>query len=213
MTTTQEMQGAYAAMARQARGERVPGGSLAGKAVRQPAPPEEGELKPTPHEIDGPYFRLGAPPRSNLLEPGDKAELILSGRVLNTQGTPIPNAIVNIWSSDGVGNYDMVGYKYTGYVFTDDQGRYEFTTIIPGCYFPRDAKHLHVKVQGVSSPVTTQLYIEGEPGNEDDAYFTPELLVRCTIDDNGTKHGTFDFVIRQVTEKENVTPESLAARV
>jgi protocatechuate 3,4-dioxygenase beta subunit len=98
-------------------------------------------------------------------------------------------------------------------VFTDDQGRYEFTTIIPGCYFPRDAKHLHVKVQGVSSPVTTQLYIEGEPGNEDDAFFRPELLVRCTIDDNGTKHGTFDFVIRQVTEKENVTPESLAARV
>src|SRR5215471_10607635 len=102
MTTTQEMQGTYAAMARQARGKRVPGGSLAGKAVRQPAPPEEGELKPTPQEIDGPYFRLGAPPRSNLLETGDKAELILSGRVLNTQGTPIPNAMVNIWTSDGV---------------------------------------------------------------------------------------------------------------
>jgi hypothetical protein len=30
---------------------------------------------------------------------------------------------------------------------------------------------------------------------------------------DGSKRGTFDFVIRQVTEKENVTPESLAARV
>jgi len=229
MTTTTEMQGgAYSAIAAQmaraaeaaggaasavARGERVPGGSLAGKAVPQPAPAQPGELKPTPQEIDGPYFRLGAPMRSNLLEPGDKPEIVLSGRVLNTKGTPIPNAVVNIWSSDAVGNYDMVGYKYTGYVFTDSEGRYEFTTIIPGCYFPRDAKHIHVKVQGVSSPVTTQLYIEGEPGNEDDPFYSDEVLVRCTTDANGTKHGTFDFVIRQVTERENVTPESLAARV
>jgi len=210
---TEEMQGAYTAMGAIARGERVPGGSLAGKAVRQPEPAQPGELKPTPTEIDGPYFRLGAPMRSNLLEPGDKPELVLSGRVLNEKGNPIPQAIVNIWSSDAVGNYDMLGYKYTGFVLTDDDGRYEFTTIIPGCYYPRDAKHIHVKVQGVSSPWTTQLYIEGEPGNEDDAFYTEELLVRCTTDENGTKRGTFDFVIRQVTERENVTPESLAARV
>ncbi|MBV9577282.1 MAG: dioxygenase [Chloroflexi bacterium] len=193
--------------------ERAPGGSLAGKTVFQQAPPEPGELKPTPQEIDGPYFRLGAPQRSNLLEPGDRPELILSGRVLNQKGTPIPNAVVNLWSSDAAGNYDMVGYRYTGFVVTDAEGRYEFTTIVPGCYFPRDAKHIHMKVQGVSSPVTTQLYIEGEPGNEEDAFYTPECLVRCTVDADGTKHGSFDFVIRQVTERENVTPESLAARV
>ena len=208
--TNQEAQSATAAIA---RGERVPGGSLAGKTVRQPAPPGPGELKQTPHEIEGPYFRLGAPMRSNLLEPGDKPELVLSGRVLNETGKPIPGAVVNVWSSDAVGNYDMLGYKYTGYVLTDEDGRYEFTTIIPGCYEPRDAKHLHVKVQGVSSPLTTQLYIEGEPGNEDDAYYSPDLLVRCTPDANGTKRGTFDFVLKQVTERENVTPESLAARV
>ena len=208
--TNQEAQSATAAIA---RGEKVPGGSLAGKTVRQPAPPGPGELKQTPHEIEGPYFRLGAPMRSNLLEPGDKPELVLSGRVLNETGKPIPGAVVNVWSSDAVGNYDMLGYKYTGYVLTDEDGRYEFTTIIPGCYFPREAKHIHVKVQGVSSPITTQLYIEGEPGNEDDAYYSPDLLVRCTPDANGTKRGTFDFVLKQVTERENVTPESLAARV
>jgi protocatechuate 3,4-dioxygenase beta subunit len=181
--------------------------------VSQPAPPGPGELKQTPREIEGPYFRLGAPMRSNLLEPGDKPELVLSGRVLNEKGKPIPRAVVQLWSSDAQGNYDMVGYKYHGYVFADDQGRYEFTTIIPACYEPRDAKHLHVRVQGVSSPITTQLYIEGEPGNEDDAYYSPELLVHCTTDANGTKHGSFDFVVKQVTERENVTPESLAARV
>jgi protocatechuate 3,4-dioxygenase beta subunit len=181
--------------------------------VRQPDPPAPGELTQTPREIEGPYFRLGAPMRSNLLEPGDKPELVLSGRVLNEKGTPIPSAVVALWSSDAKGDYDMVGYKYHGYVFTDEQGRYEFTTIIPGCYQPREAKHLHVKVQGVSSPITSQLYIEGEPGNELDDYFAPELEVRCLPDANGVKHGTYDFVIKQVTERENVTPESLAARV
>jgi protocatechuate 3,4-dioxygenase beta subunit len=193
--------------------ESIVKGSRAGTAVRQPDPPGPGELRQTPTEIEGPYFRLGAPERSNLLAPGDKPELALSGRVLNEKGTPIPGAVVNLWSSDAVGNYDMVGYKYHGYQITDAEGRYEFTTIIPGCYEPRDAKHLHVKVQGNSSPITTQLYIEGEPGNEEDDFYSSELLVKCTSDPNGTKHGDYDFVIKQVTERENVTPESLAARV
>jgi len=189
-------------------------GIKAGATVRQPEAPKPGELQQTPREIEGPYFRLGAPNRSNLLEPGDKPELVLTGRVLNERGTPIPNAIVALWSSDAAGNYDMLGYRYHGWQTTDSAGRYEFTTIIPGCYEPREAKHLHVRVQGVSSPVTTQLYIEGEPGNEADDYYAPELLVRASAPDaNGTKHGSYDFVLKQVTERENVTPESLAARV
>ncbi len=188
-------------------------GSRAGVTVRQPEPPAPGELQQTPREIEGPYFRLGAPERSNLLEPGDKPELVLTGRVLNEKGTPIPGAVVNLWSSDAAGNYDMIGYRYHGYQVTDAQGRYEFTTIVPGCYQPRDAKHLHVKVQGNSSPITTQLYVAGEPGNEEDDFYSSDLLVECTVDANGTKHGSYDFVVKQVTEKENVTPESLTARV
>jgi Grx4 family monothiol glutaredoxin len=69
-----------------------------------------------------------------------------------------------------------------------------------------------IKTYG-SWPTIPQLYIEGEPGNEDDPFYAPECLVHCTVDANGTKHGTFDFVLKQVTERENVTPESLAARV
>src|SRR5687767_12886765 len=98
-------------------------GSRAGVTVRQPEPPKPGELQQTPREIDGPCFRLGAPERSNPLEPGGKPELVLAGRVVNEKGTPIPRAIVNLWSSDAVGNYDMIGYRYHGYQFTDAQGR------------------------------------------------------------------------------------------
>ncbi|MBO0692974.1 MAG: hypothetical protein J2P58_08760, partial [Acidimicrobiaceae bacterium] len=136
-----------------------------------------------------------------------------SGRVLNERGKAIANAIVQLWSSDSAGNYDMIGHRYHGYVKTDAEGRYRFTTIIPGCYFPRQAKHFHVKVQGNSRPITTQLYVEGEPGNEDDPFYDESVLVRCTIDADGVKHGTYDFVVKQVTREENVTPESLAAVV
>jgi protocatechuate 3,4-dioxygenase beta subunit len=180
--------------------------------VLQAPPPEPGELTPTPQEIEGPYFRLGAPQRSSLIEPGDKPELVIAGRVLTEKGAPIRGAIVNFWSSDAVGNYDMVGYRYHGWVVTDGEGRYEVTTILPGCYDPRKARHVHVKVQGDSSPVTTQLYIDGEPGNEDDEFYTPELVIPWTEDAGGVRHGVFDFVIRQVTDEENVTPESLALR-
>lgn len=190
------------------------GGSMAHKMVPQPAPPAAGDLRQTPAEIEGPYFRLGAPERSNLLEPGDKPELVLSGRVLNEKGTPIPGAVVQIWGSDAEGNYDMVGYRYHGFVRTDAEGRYEFTTIVPGCYEPRKASHIHVKVQGDSRPVTTQLYVEGEPGNEDDPWYDESVLVRCNLDAEGTRHGTYDFVVKQVThEEDNVTAESVAARV
>jgi catechol 1,2-dioxygenase len=180
--------------------------------VRETPPPGPGELQQTPQEIEGPYFRLGAPHRSSLLEPGDKPEIILTGRVLNEKGTPIAGAVVQFWSCDKRGDYDMVGYRYTGYVMTDAAGRYEVTSIIPGCYQPRKAKHFHVKVQGISRPITTQLYIEGEPGNTDDEYYHPALLVPCTTDGDGVRHGTFDFVIQQVTDDENVTRESLASR-
>ena len=67
--------------------------------------------------------------------------------------------------------------------------------------------------QAISRPVTTQLYLEGEPGNTDDEYYHTALLVPCTVGDDGVKRGTYDFVIQEITEDENVTPETLAARV
>src|SRR6476659_10093827 len=106
--TTQDLRSTTAAAASEAP---AAGGSRAGTTVPQPPPPGPGELRQTPREIEGPYFRLGAPMRANLLEPGDKPELVLTGRVLTERGTPIPGAVVNLWSSDAVGNYDMIGYR------------------------------------------------------------------------------------------------------
>ena len=139
---------------------------------------------------------------------------MLTGRVLNEKGKPIPDAVVDLWIVRRCRQLRhgrlqvprLPAHRRRGPLRVHDASSRAATS-------RASAKHLHVKVQGDSQPITTQLYIEGEPGNEDDHYYSSELLVRATEDANGTKHGTFDFVIKQVTERENVTPESLAARV
>jgi protocatechuate 3,4-dioxygenase beta subunit len=172
-------------------------------------------LLPLTHsQIEGPYFRLGAPRRESLIEPGISGErLLLSGRVLNPQGKPIAGAYVNFWMSDDEGNYDMLGHHLHGYTVTDADGRYQMEMIEPACYEPRQAKHIHVKVQGDSRMLTTQLFLSDDEGRLRDRWFLPELEIDVQQKPDGAKFGTFDFVITQVTEKDNVTRESLAGRV
>jgi protocatechuate 3,4-dioxygenase beta subunit len=168
----------------------------------------------TPSQIEGPYFRLGAPRRDSLLEPGITGEhLFLSGRVTTPKGTPIPNAVLHFWLSDDQGNYDMVGYLLQGYTVSDGQGRYQMEMIVPACYEPRQAKHVHVKVQGVSRTLTTQLFFSNDEDRLRDRWYMKELEIEVVDSPSGGKQGTFDFVIEQVTEKENVTAATLAARV
>ncbi|MBV8084606.1 MAG: intradiol ring-cleavage dioxygenase [Chloroflexi bacterium] len=170
-------------------------------------------LSLTPSEIEGPYYKLNSPERSELAPPGAKGQRVrITGRVLTQDGKPMPHAVLDFWSSDGeIGDYDMAGYAFRGHVIADGAGRYAVETIIPACYEPRHAKHLHVKVQGVSRSLTTQLYFSGEAGNREDRYFHDELEIQLAADRAGVKQGTFDFVLPTLTRKENVTAESLAA--
>src|SRR5438105_5272840 len=175
---------------------------------------ETDELTLTPTQIEGPYYKVGSPKRSTLIEPGiTGTPLVLTGQVLNERGKPIPGAVLDFWQSDVRGNYDMVGNTLRGHVFTDHEGRYSLETIVPACYEPRQARHIHVKVQGVSRPYTTQLYFSDDENRVKDNFYMKELEVQMEDLANGSKRGTYNFVIRQVTEQENVTPESLAARV
>jgi protocatechuate 3,4-dioxygenase beta subunit len=133
--------------------------------------------------------------------------------VLNPQGKPIRDAIVNFWMSDDEGNYDMLGHHLHGYTVTDADGRYRMEMIEPACYEPRQAKHIHVKVQGVSRMLTTQLFLSDDEGRLRDRWYLPELEVKVEEASDGSKQGAFDFVIEQVTEKDNVTRQSLDGRV
>src|SRR5579864_2977305 len=164
---------------------------------------ESTQLALTPTQIEGPYYKIGSPQRSSLIEPGiTGTRLLLIGRVLNERGTPIPHALVDFWQSDERGNYDMLGTLLRGHVFTDAEGRYELETIVPACYQPRQARHIHAKVQAVSRPYTTQLYFSDDADRVKDEFYKKELEVQVEALPDGRKRGTFDFVIRQVTEEE-----------
>src|ERR1700694_3086673 len=100
------------------------------------------ELTLTPTQIEGPYYKIGSPHRSSLLEPGiTGTRLVSQGRVLTPLGMPIPGAVLDFWQSNDVGNYDMVGNLLRGHVFTSADGTYNLETIVPACYEPRQAMH------------------------------------------------------------------------
>lgn len=91
----------------------------------------------------GPYYWEGAPEAAAAganLAVGVKGEpTYYSGRVLSSDGKPIAGAILDIWSGDGEGTYDMqmegdVGMKARGRIRTDAQGRYSFRSIKPEYY-------------------------------------------------------------------------------
>ena len=50
--------------------------------------------------------------------------------------------------------------------------------IVPACYEPRQAKHVHVKVQPVSRPLTTQLYFSDDVERVKDAFYNPVLDIQ-----------------------------------
>jgi protocatechuate 3,4-dioxygenase beta subunit len=119
---------------------------------------------PTPEDIEGPFYKPGAPLKASLAEAGSKAEkLIVSGLVLSMSGCkPLAGIRLDFWHADDKGAYDHSGFRYRGVVETDAQGRYRLETNLPPPYMGRP-RHIHVKTQAKGGPVlTTQLYFPGE---------------------------------------------------
>ena len=75
---------------------------------------------PTPADIEGPFYKTGAPARSSLIELGSKAEkLVLTGQVLSADCKPLAGVTLDLWHADASGAYDNAGYRYRGIVTTD----------------------------------------------------------------------------------------------
>ncbi|MCF6476731.1 dioxygenase [Nonomuraea sp. MG754425] len=161
-----------------------------------------GPLTPTPYcddgddptipQTEGPYFKPNSPQRAVL--PGVGTPLTVSGYVFGLACQPLANVLLDFWQADNNGAYDNVTYNFRGHQYTNAQGAFKLTTIVPGLY-PGRTRHIHVKAQAPGRPVlTTQLYFPGEPRNNTDTIFDPRLLMNVrTV---GTaKEATFDFVL------------------
>ncbi len=151
----------------------------------------------TESTVLGPFYWEGAPemPLGSNLAVGVKGEpAFYSGRVLSSDGTPLEDAILDIWSGDGDGNYDMQirgesGMKARGRIRTDREGRYWFRSIKPTYYpvptdgpvgrmlrkmkrHPNRPGHIHMIVSARGhSPVTTHLFVAGSEYLDSDAVF------------------------------------------
>jgi protocatechuate 3,4-dioxygenase beta subunit len=156
---------------------------------------DDGDDEPTIAQTEGPYYTPNTPERTSFLEEGITGmNLLLNGFVLRTDCAPIARALVDFWHCDDAGVYDNAGYRLRGHQFTDEQGRYQLATIVPGLY-PGRTRHIHVKVQAPNQPVlTTQLYFPDEAANTRDGIFHPSLLVAMSENAQGM-NALFNFVL------------------
>lgn len=110
---------------------------------------------PTTAQTEGPYFRPNSPRRTSLVGPGTPGvPLTVRGYVFGRSCRPIANALLDFWQADTNGAYDNSGFGFRGHRFSDAQGAFKLTTIVPGLY-PGRTRHIHVKVQAPNRPVLT----------------------------------------------------------
>lgn len=151
----------------------------------------------TEYTILGPFHRPGAPefPSGGNIAgdiPGEP--VVLRGRVLAPDGAPVSQARLDVWQADAEGFYDLqrpdlTGATLRGVFHTDADGNYCFRSIKPAPYpIPQDGPvgqmlramrrspyrpaHIHfiVSAQGYQ-PVTTELFVEGDPYLDSDPVF------------------------------------------
>lgn len=143
------------------------------------------ERPPTPHMTEGPFYPTVFPKDidadlTRVAGHGRGAEgtvLEVAGRIVDRAGRPRAGARVEIWQCDAFGRYHHVGeprgsgdpgFQGFGAVTADAEGRYAFRTIKPVAY-PGRTPHIHFAVdEGGKRRVTSQMFVEGEPGNERD---------------------------------------------
>ncbi len=107
--------------------------------------------------------------------------IILSGRVLDEDGRPVPNTLLEVWQANAAGRYlhkvDQhdapldPNFSGSGHTMTDSEGRYRFITIRPGAYPWRNhanawrPAHMHFSLFGpaFATRLVTQMYFPGDP--------------------------------------------------
>ncbi len=144
----------------------------------------------TPQDMEGPFYKPGAPLRANLAEAGSTAgRMLLTGFVRSAECKPLAGVSLDFWHADDKGEYDNSGYRYRGIVSTDSQGRYRLETNLPPPYMGRP-RHIHVRLQRLGGRVlTTQLYFPGEARGANSA-----LVVKMERRADG-RTASYDFVI------------------
>lgn len=145
-----------------------------------------GKLGQTPSQTVGPYFamRIATGDEWRLAVPDGARRIVITGRVLDGDGEPVPDALVETWQANPEGRYNhpddqrdlALHQEFSGFGRAKtDNGEFRIETVKPGPVPDPEgepqAPHVSVIVQarGMLNPVFTRLYFSDEPeANEHD---------------------------------------------
>jgi hydroxyquinol 1,2-dioxygenase len=179
-------------------------------AASQPKPP--GATIPT---LIGPFFIEDAPAfaaGADIANGASGEKLYVHGRVVDTAGRPVADAVVNVWQSDDRGLYDVQDdfdpskMWGRGRIACDADGRYAFWSVAPTAYpAPMDAAlgelinatthrwwrpaHLHFAIQTkMADPLVTHIFVRGSQYIDEDVAFgvRPALVADFVAHEPGT---------------------------
>jgi len=149
------------------------------------------ELAKTPSEIEGPFYPVVAQKDKDFdltqieghEESATGKAVIITGSVVDTEGTPIEDATVDLWQANAAGRYRHphesnkapLDPNFQGWAIVPSgkAGEFRFKTVVPGAYPAADGwsrpPHIHFKVTKKGYvELTTQMYFPGEPLNDED---------------------------------------------
>lgn len=158
----------------------------------------------TPEQTEGPFYFDADSIRSDIRAGREGERLRLALRVRDSDCRPLPDAVVDIWQCDALGEYSTEAEPFLrGAQATNADGIVQFKTLYPGWYMGRTV-HVHAKVHvDRETALTTQLYFdddvtdkvfEREPysrraerdqRNESDGIFEEQTVLKLAEDGDG----------------------------
>lgn len=177
---------------------------------------------PTPPETEGPFYPV-YPQKDKDFDltrvvgtdaPAKGRVIFVEGRVIDTNGTPVEDAVVDLWQANAAGRYRHsrdpnrrapLDPNFQGWAIVPSgkDGYFRFKTIYPGIY-PAGVDwfrppHIHFKVHkpGYES-LTTQMYFPGEKLNEVDLLLinkTDEEQALMIATQSSKQSDTFEYTI------------------
>ncbi len=181
-----------------------------------------GPTEGTEGTVLGPFHMTASPTREN----GESIDLmdsprpcVITGRVLDPDGTPLPDATVDVWQCTEEGFYDVQQPDVQprgngrGLFRTDDEGRFWFRTVVPSFYpIPMDGPggellaasrrhpfrpaHVHFVVAAPGHrALTTHIFVADSPYLDSDAVFAVKKSLvadfgEVTDDQQARRYGT-----------------------
>jgi len=129
----------------------------------------------------------------NLWQPGDAGERMnIRGRVTSIDGSPLSGISISIRQADGNGDYLD---RYQTVLTTDQQGRYQFGSVVPGNYI--GVRHVHIGVyQDGYQYYDSQIVFKGDPNLDGSSNAANAIfLEESTVNGETILFGRFDIVL------------------